>query len=110
MKLCFTLLSLLFSTSILADSFRCGHEMISSGETKGVIIAKCGKPFSAEVLSYDTKLSNKSSNFQKTETPVEQLLYRDNGVIYNILTLKEGKLFKVDFARCSSQSPQELCD
>ena len=47
-------LLLIFSNSI-TFAFRCGSKLVSIGDTKVEVLAKCGEPTLKEEISYETK-------------------------------------------------------
>ncbi|AWM80753.1 hypothetical protein DKL61_10550 [Gammaproteobacteria bacterium ESL0073] len=89
----------------LADSWRCGNDLVEIGDSKGTVIAKCGPPYNEAQINY----SKKYQSNQAIYTTTEELTYKDNGRIYYLLTFEGGKLTHIAFQRCN-QNPSPLCD
>lgn len=95
----------LISLPALADSWRCGSDIVNLGDSKGTVIAKCGTPYNETQINY----SKKQQNNQETYTTTEELTYKDDGRIYYLLTFEGGKLTHIEFQRCN-QNPSPLCN
>jgi hypothetical protein len=55
-SLCILISSLLFSAPLWAlDSMRCGTKLVTTGDTKAEVLARCGEPELKEVLRSVTK-------------------------------------------------------
>lgn len=94
----------LISLPALADSWRCGSELVKTGDSKGTVIAKCGAPYNETQINY----SKKQKNHQDIYTTTEELTYKDDGRVYYLLTFEKGKLIRIAFQRCN-QNPSPLC-
>lgn len=95
----------LISLPTLADSWRCGNNLVNTGDTKGVVLAKCGNPYSETQLDHIKQRKNNEDKYITTE----ELLYKDDGKVYRILTFEGGKLSRITFERCNPNS-SPLCD
>ncbi|MDY6820813.1 MAG: DUF2845 domain-containing protein [Deferribacterota bacterium] len=95
--LLFTILSV-----AVGDSFRCGNQVVSTGDLKMEVLSKCGPPDDSEIVSYDTtgsvsKSTSKSKTFSATTKKVEKLYYNcGNGKFIRVLTLIDGKVVSIE--------------
>jgi hypothetical protein len=85
---CFLILTALFTLFpgfAQAESFKCGDKFVSIGDSKAVVLLRCGEPFFAEVISADD------------ERKVEQWTYRKSqkGSFLRILTFSGGRLVDI---------------
>lgn len=96
----------LISLPVLADSWRCGNNLVNTGDTKGTVIAKCGAPYSETKLSFSKKHQGSQDNY----TTTEELTYKDDGKVYRLLTFEGGKLIRVAFQRCNQNTTSPLCE
>ncbi len=98
------LFALLLSMPAFSDSFRCGMDLVRTGDLKNVVIAKCGNPVLTNQISYVKERSK--NGYTQTESVVEDLIYRDNvGTSYSILRFEKGALTTVTFKRCQNNEP-----
>jgi len=74
-----------FSGFTQADSFKCGNKFVTTGDSKAIVLLRCGEPFFAEVISADD------------ERKVEQWTYRppQAGSFLRILTFDGGRLVDI---------------
>lgn len=93
----FTAFLLLICASYSA-AFRCGTDLVTSGDTKKKVQSACGKPSLTETVCADDEiivLSNKKSKTKKCKKKVEQWLYNcGEGDFVYVLTFEKGILIK----------------
>ncbi len=68
-----------------AESFKCGNKFVEIGDSKAIVLLRCGEPFFAEVISGDE------------ERKVEQWSYKKPGYrsFLRILTFSNGRLVDI---------------
>lgn len=85
-----------FSFPAIGDSWRCSKGIVSTGDTKGVIIAKCGDPLFTDLISYAKNRQGNENNFSQNETIIEELTYQENDSVLRILRFENGKLINIE--------------
>ena len=76
---------------------RCNGKVVSVGDLKSEVIAKCGPPMFSNIISFETKREKFDNKINTVETPVEQMTYNQGpNTFLKILTFKEGKLIKIE--------------
>lgn len=100
-------LTLLASLTLLAaasaqadDSLRCNSALVSTGDSSGAVLRKCGAPVSRSAMGTvkvtDHKVVNASeSQSQGTEVPVEQWTYGPTHGMYHYLRFEGDKLVTI---------------
>lgn len=82
-------------------AFRCGNDLVTTGDTKTQVRIACGKPTSAEKICEEgqsaTSVNRKGKTVKKCGAKVDVWYYNcgDNDYIY-ALTFENGKLKKED--------------
>jgi hypothetical protein len=109
--LSFTFLFILLVSTVLtiayADSFRCGNEVVLEGETRSMVIAKCGKPHWKEpekkiqrgaLKSSATDVHHRRSAADRGKKVVIEKWFYDCGpdVFVTSLIFEGGRLRKVE--------------
>jgi len=75
-----------------ASTYRCGHRLVSVGDRKFEVEAKCGTPKSKEVIS---EVKVKTRYLNKTQL-VEEWLYDLRYGWWDVLTFRGSKLVKIN--------------
>ena len=88
-KITLSLIVFLFALEpALADSFRCNHKVVKTGDTTTVVKLKCGMPFDIEYTG--------STKMGKERVMVERYTYvPEKGKLIKFLEFHSGKLVKV---------------
>jgi hypothetical protein len=89
------LFTLILVAGISVDAFamRCGHRLVSRGDTKAEVFIKCGEPSFSEVIAIEAGPGN---GFSALKVPVEQWTYNQGPkTLLKILTFKGGKLVDI---------------
>lgn len=97
------LIAVIFTFSLLISdispvlAMRCNGKVVSVGDLKSDVIAKCGNPTFSNIISFETKEETFGNKINTVETPVEQMTYNQGpNTFLKILTFKEGKLIKIE--------------
>lgn len=71
--------------SVSAESFKCGNKFVETGDSKAIVLLRCGEPFFTEVISGDE------------ERKIEQWTYKNPGYrsFLRILTFSNGQLVDI---------------
>jgi hypothetical protein len=90
-----------------ADSLRCGNRVISKGDSKIEVLAKCGQPDMKEVDSYDTTGTvSRSGNVSLKTSTVERFYYNcGEGRFLRVLIFVEGRLTAIKNAGSYGSGP-----
>ncbi|WP_340677654.1 DUF2845 domain-containing protein [Paraglaciecola sp.] len=87
-KLSSLLFFTLFSSMAIADSFRCGNDLVRTGDTSIEVKLKCGPPFDIEYIG-QSKVNNQYVNIDRyTYVP-------EKGKFVKILEFHDGNLVKI---------------
>jgi len=80
------------------DSFRCGNDLISLGETMYEVRDACGEPASTQVVGEKTRYRILKKKHYKVESSiyVTEWVYQERDGIY-ILTFEGSKLVRKEF-------------
>lgn len=100
LKLFASLTLLAVSTAYADDSLRCNSALVSTGDSSGAVLRKCGAPISRSTVGTvkvtDRKGVNASdSQSQSTEVPVEQWTYGPTYGMYHYLRFEGDKLVQI---------------
>lgn len=72
------------------SSFRCGTNLVSTGDHKLVVLSKCGDPVYKDIIGY--RLSRNGSR----EYKIEEWAYGPDNGYFTILTFEGGDLVKIE--------------
>jgi hypothetical protein len=76
---------------------KCNGRIVSIGDAKSEIIAKCGEPFFQNIISVETEKDKYNNKIQSEEVVVEQMTYNQGqNTLLKILTFKGGKLINIE--------------
>lgn len=68
---------------------RCGHELVSEGESSAALLLACGDPLLRQTIA--------TENTSKTEGIVEQWVYDFGpGTLLQIVTIEGGKIARIE--------------
>jgi hypothetical protein len=86
---------LLRANTALADRLhiRCGNSIIELGDRSFIVLKKCGKPISREVVGYTL------TRDRTRELHIEEWVYGPKHGLYYYLTFIGGRLGEIDSAR-----------
>lgn len=76
-----------------ADTFRCGSQLVSSGERTFEVERKCGAPAQREPLGYTLGPG------QRREFLIEEWVYGPSNGMLSILTFEANRLVRVETRR-----------
>ncbi len=84
-----------------ADTMRCGDRLVSTGDTSGEVVLKCGEPFLREVVAVKRGLIERSvkpgEDIAPTDVLVEKWYYNlGQEMFIRILTFEGGVLVSVE--------------
>lgn len=79
------------------QAMKCGNRLVSIGDTKAEVVAKCGEPFFADLVATEITSLEGSSGQGSVEVAVEQWTY-DPGPkrFMQLLTFRAGVLEKIE--------------
>lgn len=80
----------LFSSELLANSFRCGRKVVKPGDSANSLIKKCGSP----VRKYSSK-ETVSDNGHRSNVSVSSWVYERNGKKDMIVSVYSGAVVKI---------------
>jgi hypothetical protein len=85
-------LLLILAQDLLADSFRCGRKLISTGDSSGELLRVCGEPFhkdrGQEKIKVDGFIKNSSVErwyYKKSKRSLEHIIVVYQGTVRAIL-------------------------
>lgn len=78
---------------LLADTLRCGSQLISTGDRTFEVERKCGAPVRRDLIGY--RLGPQA----RQETVVEEWLYGPNNGMFSILTFEGNRLIRIESHR-----------
>jgi len=99
MRSCKLCLILFILTVLPLSSFamRCGHDLVSLGETSTEVILKCGPPYTQEIIGIEYEGGGDPSLFPRSEQFIEQWTYNlGRGTLLKVLTFKGGILSSIE--------------
>ena len=76
-----------------ADSLRCGSQLVSVGDRKSEVLAKCGEPRSQDLVGYQRSFD------RRTEVQIEEWVYPQSGGMVQYLRFVGGRLERIDSTR-----------
>jgi len=80
-----------------ANAMKCNGRIVSIGDAKSEIIAKCGEPFFQNIISVETEKDKYNNKIQSEEVVVEQMTYNQGpNTLLKILTFKGGNLINIE--------------
>ncbi len=83
-------LLILFSGSVLADSFRCGNKLVKSGDSSNILLKKCGNP-QRKLKTYITV----KEGGRKYSTRVTNWVYERKGKKDMIVSVYNHEVLKI---------------
>jgi len=87
--LLFTML-ILFSSDLLANSFRCGRKIVKPGDSANMLLKKCGSP----VRKYSSK-ERVSDKGHRSNVSVSNWVYQRDGKKDMIVSVHSGTVVKM---------------
>lgn len=81
---------ILFSSSVSADSIRCGRKLVKTGDSSNTLIKKCGKP--VRKFSSKEKINDGGS---RSNTSVSNWVYTRGGKKDMIVSVRSGAVIKI---------------
>jgi len=89
----FPLLLLSFSSSAM----RCGHNLVSIGDTSAEVLQKCGPPHSQQEIGIEYGELSDEKHHPRSETIIEQWSYDlGPGTFLKVLTFEGGRLQRIE--------------
>lgn len=79
-----------FSTSIYADSIRCGRAVVKVGDSTNMLVKKCGRP--SDKFSSRIQVSD---NGRQRQTSVSNWVYRRAGQKDRVVSIYAGAVIKI---------------
>jgi len=90
MKIFLFAVIIIFSSSVFADSIRCGRKVVKTGDSTNTLIKKCGKP----VRKFSSKEKiNDGGN--RSNTSVSNWVYTRGGKKDMIVSVRSGSVIKI---------------
>ena len=86
-------LALAASQASVADTLRCGSQLVSVGDRSSEVLQKCGEPVSRDLLGYK-RSANRREEFQ-----VEEWTYGPNSGMYQYLRFEGNRLKQITSKR-----------
>ena len=83
-------LFILFSSDVLANSFRCGRKVVMSGDSANALLKKCGSP----VRKYSSK-EMVSDKGHRSSVSVSNWVYERDGKKDMIVSVHSGAVVKM---------------
>lgn len=90
------LLILLPASAIASSTLRCNSALISTDDSSGVIISKCGEPLSRAFLGYREVID--AYGFRQ-EVAVEEWTYGPRNGMYHFLRFEANRLVEIESKR-----------
>ena len=91
--LCLALLSALPALAQAEDTWRCGQNLVSTGDRTFEVQQKCGAPELRDVVGYTT------DDYGNQQLKIEEWVYGPPTGAYYILTFTGSKLTSIEFRR-----------
>ena len=82
--------ALIFSSSLAADSFRCGRKVIKQGDSGSELVKKCGKP----VRKFSSKEAI-SERGRQSKVSVSNWVYERNRKKDIVVSVRSGTVIKI---------------
>jgi len=80
----------LLSSSISADSIRCGRKVVKTGDSSNTLIKKCGKP--VRKFSSKERINNGGN---RSNTMVSNWVYTRGGKRDMVVSVRSGAVIKI---------------
>ncbi|RJX78712.1 DUF2845 domain-containing protein [Pseudomonas sp. LS-2] len=80
----------------LADTLRCGSQLISVGDRMFEVQQKCGQPISQDIVGYKETVNHFR---QVDQVQVQEWIYGPNNGMYQYLRFEGGRLVRIDSKR-----------
>lgn len=80
----------------LADTLRCGSQLISVGDRMFEVQQKCGQPVSQDIVGYKETVNHFR---QVDQVQVQEWVYGPNSGMYQYLRFEGGRLVQIDSKR-----------
>ena len=90
MKVFLVAVIILLSSSVSADSIRCGRKVVKTGDSSNTLIKKCGKP---ERKFSSKEIVNDGGN--RSKTSVSNWVYTRGGKKDMIVSVRSGSVIKI---------------
>lgn len=87
------LLGLVVCAPALADTLRCGNDLVSTGDRAFEVERKCGTPAHRGLVGYDLGPQ------ARRESVVEEWVYGPNNGSFSILTFEGARLVRIETKR-----------
>lgn len=81
---------------VLADTLRCGSQLISVGDRMFEVQQKCGQPISQDIVGYKETVNHFR---QVDQVQVQEWIYGPNNGMYQYLRFEGGRLVRIDSKR-----------
>jgi hypothetical protein len=73
-------------------SFRCGNNIIDTGDSRARALHHCGEPYQREIIGYVRSAENEEG----LELVIEAWTYDRNPDIFNIITFKGNRVMNIE--------------
>ncbi|MBD8124334.1 DUF2845 domain-containing protein [Pseudomonas lutea] len=84
------------SGAALADTLRCGSQLISVGDRMFEVQQKCGQPVSQDIIGYKETVNHYR---QVDQVQVQEWIYGPSNGMYQYLRFEGGRLVRIDSKR-----------
>jgi hypothetical protein len=81
------------ATPALADTLRCGSQLVSVGDRRVEVEKKCGQPAYSDLVGYTL------GSYDRRESPIEEWVYGPNNGMLTILTFEGSRLRNIERKR-----------
>jgi hypothetical protein len=82
-----------WSATALADTLRCGSNLISTGDRAFEVERKCGEPVARDLVGYTL------GPYARREVVREEWVYGPSNGAFNILTFEGNRLVRIETSR-----------
>lgn len=83
------------STFAMADTLRCGSELVSTGDRSFEVERKCGQPTQRDFIGYTLGPN------ERREMAREEWIYGPRNGVFSILTFEGNRLIQIETSRAN---------